>query len=607
MDKSLKEKVLEATDIVDVVGAAVSLTRKGKDYVGLCPFHNDHKPSLSVSASKQIFKCWSCGAGGDVIAFVQKLHRLEFREALALLADRAGIRIGATAQDARDRELRERLLAAAAWASQHFQQNLHSDRGRVARDYAARRGLSSAALERFGIGYAVDAWDDLLTAARRTGLRPDVLQQAGLTASNDSGKVYDRFRNRLIFPICDAGGRPIAFGGRTLGDDPAKYLNSPETVLFSKSRVLYGLPQAQAAVRAQDTAIIVEGYLDAVLLHQHGFENVLATLGTALTDAHMKALRSLTGKVLLCFDGDDAGRRAASRGVEVALRTNIEVRVVLLSGDKDPADCVNAGGRAAFEAQLKRAVEALEFKWNQVVRAFGATDQASRRRAIEEFLQFVAGATLGGGFDPLEQGLLVGRLSELLRLPEEEVFGLLARSKQALRRVGSVVAATSEGLEAGYRNSVRGLPGGLVRACEEVLGLLAARPQCWQWVTEAVPQGMQHSQTWERLWQLLLDVHAEAGQYSIGELQARCEDSVLADLVLRWAERVADLEDVDQAFVAARDRLAEELEVVRGRESLDRLRASRGENAEDFEELCALSRGKSRVLPLERGRSAGAA
>jgi DNA primase len=607
MDNSIKDKVLEATDILDVIRPVVSLTRKGKDHVGLCPFHNDHKPSLSVSSSKQIFKCWSCGAGGDAIAFVQKFHHLEFREALAMLADRAGIRVGAAGPEARDGELREKLFAASAWASQHFQRNLAGERGRGARDYAASRGVAPATMARFGMGYALDAWDDILAAARRTGLRPEILQQSGLVASKDSGRIYDRFRHRLIFPICDAGGRPIAFGGRALGDDPAKYLNSPETSLFSKSRVLYGLPQARAAVRAQDTAIIVEGYLDAVMLHQHGFENVLATLGTALTDAHVKILRSLARKVILCFDGDDAGRRAAQRGVEVALRTNAEVWVVLLAGDKDPADCVKAGGHAAFAAQLNRAVEALEFKWQQVVTAYGAGGQAGRRRAAEEFLQFVAGATLGGGLDPLDQGLLVGRLSELVRLPEEEVFGLLGRFRRAQRHGDGRTATSLGAAQTAYKKSIAGLSGGLVTAAEAILGLLAARPECWQWVTDAVAQGLQHSQTWERLWRLVLEVHEDAGQYSIGEVLARCEDSELADLVSQWSERVAGFEDKDRAFVAARDRLAEELDVLRGGESLDRLRASGGESAHDFNELCARSRGKSRVLPLERGRSAGAA
>jgi DNA primase len=266
MDNSLKDKVLEATDIVEVVGERVTLTRRGKDFVGLCPFHPDHKPSLAVSPSKQIFKCWSCGAGGDAIRFVQLRDRVDFREALVTLARRAGIELRSSPADRQSAELREQLQAAVIWARQHFQRNLLSaPGGQHALAYALQRGLTPQTIERHGLGLAPDAWDDLLNAARRTGLRLEVLQQAGLIATNESGKTYDRFRNRLIFPIADALGRPVAFGGRTLGDDPAKYLNSPETVLFSKSRVLYGLDLARSSIEERKAVIVVEGFLDAAL------------------------------------------------------------------------------------------------------------------------------------------------------------------------------------------------------------------------------------------------------------------------------------------------------------------------------------------------------
>ena len=230
MDNSLKDRVLEAVDIVEVIGERISLARKGREFVGLCPFHPDHKPSLSVNPNKRIFKCFSCGEGGDVIKFVQKLDRLDFRDALAQLAQRAGIEMTTGTADRHAAAQRAALQATVAWAQDHFRRNLYSaPAGEAARSYALQRGLNTQTLERYAIGLALDAWDDVLSAARRRGLRPEILQQAGLTATNERGRVYDRFRNRLIFPICDALGRPIAFGGRTLGDDPAKYLNSPET------------------------------------------------------------------------------------------------------------------------------------------------------------------------------------------------------------------------------------------------------------------------------------------------------------------------------------------------------------------------------------------
>lgn len=561
MDNSLKDKVLDSIDIVEVVGERVALTRKGKDYVGLCPFHPDHKPSLSVSPTKRIFKCWACGAGGDVIHFVQKFDRIEFREALALLARRAGIELRTTPEDRRAGQAREQIQAAIVWARDHFKRNLETTAGgRRAREYALTRGLTPETIERFALGYAADAWDDLLAAARRTGLQPELLQQAGLIVRGENSKTYDRFRNRLIFPIHDALGRPIAFGGRALGDDPAKYLNSPETVLFSKSRILYGLDLARHAVQKQDAVIVVEGYLDAVLLSQYGFANVVATLGTALTDAHVKLLRPLAGTLNFCFDSDQAGIAAAQRAVEIALRTQWQVRVVLLS-DKDPADCVVAAGAAGFQAHLTKAVDALEFRWSQALKAFGQGDQRSRRAAVEEFVQFVAGATVAGGVDPIQQDLLVGRLSELLGVPGEEVFELLARAKRTLRRSTVRQTDESDGVSS-YEVVVRGLPSGLVTAVETVFGLLLCGGECWQWVDDTVARGAGHSETWERLYRVLLEVHQDMGEYSIGDVVARCEDGALCELVGRARARAVGPGPTEDGFRAARERLALELNAL---------------------------------------------
>jgi len=599
MHNLLKEKVLGAVDIVDVIGERVHLERRGKDFVGLCPFHPDHKPSLSVSQSKQIFKCWSCGAGGDVIRFVQLIERTSFGEALASLARRAGIELRSEPADRRAAQMREQVLAAVAWARTYFQRNLTGTAaGRGALEYAARRGLTPETIERHGLGLAIDAWRDLLDAARRAGLRDEILLQAGLIATNERGDTYDRFRNRLIFPIADALGRPIAFGGRALGDDPAKYLNSPETIVFSKSRVLYGFDLARRAIDERRSAVVVEGYLDAVLLHQHGFANTVATLGTALTDAHAKLLSPRAATIYLCFDGDEAGFKAADRAVEVALRTQCEVRVALLPAGEDPADCVVKGGPERFEACLNTAMDALEFKWSQTLKSFGQAGQRTKRTAVEAFLRFVAAAASAGGVDPLEQTLLVGRLSDLLGVPAESVFELLTTAKRGLPRQGAAPPAIASSVS-NYVASVAELPAGLVTTMETVLGLLLSWPDCWSSATEVVADGASYSQTWQQLYRTLVEARTRDRQYSIRDIVARCDDGLLLELVNRARARVVGVTSPADDLRAACERLQSELAALQARRLHEHVQRSGGEDADAFRSLQESAVGQDWLIPPE--------
>ncbi len=608
MDHSLKDRVLDAVDIVDVIGERVALTRKGREYVGLCPFHADHNPSMSVSPAKQIFKCWSCGAGGDVIHFIQKISNIPFREALHTLAQRAGLDIQTAPTNQRNAALREKLQAACSWAAQHFRRNLtNTPGGTRAIEYAHKRGLTNDTLERYQLGYAPNAHTDLLNAARHAGLEPRTLEQAGLIGLSDRGEPYDRFRQRLIFPIRDALGRPIAFGGRTLADHPAKYLNSPETPLFSKSRVLYGFDVARQSIQDAGAVIIVEGYLDAVMLAQFGITNVVATLGTALTDAHVKLLRPVAREVYLCFDSDQAGVRAAERAVEVALRTRLQVKVVLLTGGKDPADCVLADGPDAFRQQLPDAMDALQFKWSQALKLFDQDDARGRRAATEEFLQFIAGAAVAGGVDLLDQHLLINRLSELLGAPAEEIVDLLGRAKRNIRRRSGKSAAERTDGASNYQLNTRGLPAGLIASVETVLGLLLSDSDCWRFVDDAVPRAAELSKTWNELYGVLLDVHEDMGKYSIGEVMERCQDAAICELVSRARNAVAGVNANEDTFRAACERLASELNVLRMSELRQNLHAARSADAggEDlFTSLRNLAREQSGALPVERRWSA---
>ncbi len=341
----LVEEIKARLDIVDVVGSYIPLKRSGKNFKALCPFHEEKTPSFVVFPDTQSWHCFgACNTGGDVFSFVMKKEGVDFQGALRLLAARAGISLeefeGEKGEDAR---LRDRLREMHAAATAHFQDLLkRHPAAEAARAYVQRRGLLPETLAAFQIGYALDRWDDLLKYLRALGFSEEEMEQAGLIVRREDGRVYDRFRGRLIIPIHDAQGRVIAFAGRVLGDGHPKYLNSPQTPIFDKGRILYGYAQAVRAIRQEDRVVIVEGYMDVLSAHQAGFRNVVASMGTALTPTHLRMLSRHTRHIILALDPDAAGLNAALRGIEVA-------REAL---DREVAPMITPTGALRFEATL---------------------------------------------------------------------------------------------------------------------------------------------------------------------------------------------------------------------------------------------------------------
>ncbi len=370
--ESILDAIKQANPIVPLVGEYLPLHRSGSTFKALCPFHDDHKPSLILNSERQSYKCWSCNAGGDVIDFVMAYDRIDFPEAVRMLAERAGIpleRLAAKA-DAPTGPSKTELLAACNWAEHAFVAALAESP--EAREYAEHRGISPQSIAAFNIGFAPDTRDFLLSRGKRAGHGPDVLEKAGLVLrKEDTNILRDRFRGRLIFPIHDSRGRAIAFGGRILpetekrlteaGLNVAKYLNSPETALFQKRRHLYAADLARAAAKSAGWVAVVEGYTDVVAAHQHGLANVVGVLGTALGDDHITTLRSLADRVVLVFDGDEAGQKAADRSLELFLGHEIDVRVLTLPDGLDPADFLADRGAAEFRALVDRAADPLDF------------------------------------------------------------------------------------------------------------------------------------------------------------------------------------------------------------------------------------------------------
>ncbi len=426
-----KEQVQQATDIVALIGEQLRLTPKGKEFVGLCPFHDDSNPSMFVSPTKQIYKCFSCGAGGDAYGFVMNYHKMTFPEAMKYLAERAGIKLTQRGQDADNAasQQRKRISDANDKALKFFQGQLRDEqRGQIAREYLQQRGFAPETIEQFQIGYAPDGWDGLATAINQRGWSLHAFEQAGLISPRKQGDgYYDRLRHRLIFPICDAIGRPIAFGGRKLrAEDEPKYLNSPETPLFNKSATLYGLHLAKQAILHSRTAVIVEGYTDVTSCHQAGAKNVVATLGTALTKEHMRALRHFADRVVLIFDADEAGYKAADRALEIFIGGTVDVAIAVLPEGLDPADLMaKAEGKAQWDQAIKDATEALDYQFQRMRQRFDdAGSLAGQQRIAEEYLGRLA--ALGVlQMTPIRRALVIQRVGHLLHLPEETVTTML--------------------------------------------------------------------------------------------------------------------------------------------------------------------------------------
>ncbi|GIX00084.1 MAG: hypothetical protein KatS3mg111_3416 [Pirellulaceae bacterium] len=442
LDSEIKERVKAATDIVDLIGSRLELRRQGHNYVALCPWHADRRPSLHVNPQRQIWKCWVCDIGGDVFNFVMQDEGLTFPEALKKLADRAGIpledapRLGS--KPARRGPDKRALGQALHWAANFYHRLLREhESAQPARDYLEQRGIGQEAIQRFCIGFAPEGWQTLIDAARQQGFSNRLLDAAGLVIARDSGGFYDRFRRRIMFPIRDRDGQTIAFGGRILpGDDSAaKYINSPETPLFRKHQQLYGFDLAHRSMRQTRVALVMEGYTDVVISHQFGIENAVAVLGTALGEAHLKTLRHYCDRVVLVLDGDEAGQRRSDEVLKLFLQAQLDVRVLTLPEGLDPADFLLRFGASALQEKMAAAVDALEFKVQRVARGFDPlVDTHRASRALEEMLELLSHVSYSGLLSNesfrMRQNQVLTRLARSFGVDE----GLLRERLQTLRR-----------------------------------------------------------------------------------------------------------------------------------------------------------------------------
>jgi DNA primase len=379
------EEVRGLSDIVDVVGDYVRLKKRGNNFVGLCPFHSEKTPSFNVNPGMGIYKCFGCGEGGDVFSFVSRLEGLSFPESVRLLAERVGVVLPEEDAPGEEASENETIYHALRFAARFFHHALASDEAKEARAILKQRGISPESIKTFGLGYAPDAWDGLLTEAEKAPIDAEVLEKAGLVIPRkDASGHYDRYRHRLIFPIFSHVGKVLGFGGRIIReDDEPKYINSPETSVYSKSRVLYGLYHAKNAIRSQEEAILVEGYTDVISLYQAGVKHVVASSGTALTIEQVAALARYAKTIVLLYDADKAGLRAALRGIDLILKSGLIPYAVRLPDGDDPDSYVRTHGGPAFEAYLRdHRQHFVDFVY-QNARAAGSMDTPEGLAAVQ--------------------------------------------------------------------------------------------------------------------------------------------------------------------------------------------------------------------------------
>ena len=468
-------RIRDSADIVELVSRYVSLKKTGANYKGLCPFHKEKTPSFIVSPTRQTFHCFGCGEGGTVFQFLMKIDRVSFPEAVRSLAKQANIEIPETRATGPDQEARRdesaRLYEANRRAADFYARQLAGPMGKAARGYIKDRGISDAMVEQCCLGYSGESWDGLINAASAARISPALLVKAGLAIEREGRSgCYDRFRNRLMFPIFDTQERVIGFGARTLGDDEVKYLNSPETAIFSKGRNLYGLNWARKSIVDTGRVIVVEGYTDVIMARQHGCINVVATLGTALTREHIQALRRFAHRVDVVFDSDSAGQHAAERSMELFVNegagefvgAGFDVRIATLGQDKDPCDLIAEHGPAAFTSVVDAAVDVFTQKVNIVSRRYDLSMVDGKTKALDEVLALLA-LVPNAVARELHTDALVRLLADKFRIDDRALRSRLAQIERRTRRDRGRPAAQTASAPA-FGAAERGVLEGILNA-----------------------------------------------------------------------------------------------------------------------------------------------
>ncbi len=475
--EDLKEEVRSANDIVDVISGYVRLQKKGSSYVGLCPFHNEKSGSFHVSQNKQLYHCFGCGAGGDVFAFLMEYENFSFREAMEQLADRVGITLPAqelSVQEKRESDYRARLLEVNREAGKYYYLLLRSDRGAHALDYFRNRKLSDETMKKFGLGYADKYSDDLYRYLRSKGYDDQLLKDSGLIMIDEKRGAHDKFWNRAMFPIMNVHNKIIGFGGRVMGEGEPKYLNSPETQIFDKSRNLYGLNLSRASKRAQ--LLLCEGYMDVIALHQAGFDNAVASLGTAFTSGHASLLKRYAKEVYLTFDSDNAGVKAALRAIPILKEAGIAAKVIRMEPYKDPDEFIRALGADAYQERIDQAENSFMFEIRILEQNYNMNDPHDKtafyQEAARKLLEFQ---------ETLERNNYIEAVAQKYQIGFENLRSLVA---QVSTQTGLV--QRPQPLKSGVRKKEISREDGILKSQKLLLTWLSEEPALYPVIHEYI-------------------------------------------------------------------------------------------------------------------------
>ncbi|MCK4233383.1 DNA primase, partial [candidate division WOR-3 bacterium] len=429
------EEVRESADIVDIISEYIPIKKTGKNYTGLCPFHSEKKPSFTVSPIKQLYHCFGCGASGNVITFVMNYESVSFIEAIEILAKKYGITLKKKSAYSEDKKKQE-IINANEFAFKHFKNNLFSESGKHALEYLKKREINLDTIEKFGLGYAPEGWDNLLRAAQKEGISNKILISAGLIVENEKGKLYDRFRKRIIFTFYNSIGKKIGFAGRNLGDEMPKYLNISESPLYKKRYTLYGLYQGKEEIRKVDKCIIVEGYMDLLTLYQAGFKNTAAISGTSLTDEQANLIRKYTRNIYISFDADRPGKEATLRGVSIFINSGLVPYIMTLPKGKDPDDIINKEGKDVFRKLIKKAEHFIDFKLRYLLLKHNINNSVEKAEVVKEMMR-----TISQVKDLTERRVWLNKVSRTLSVDESILITSRSRPRNKDQFTPSVLSS----------------------------------------------------------------------------------------------------------------------------------------------------------------------